>query len=215
HRQYVIQELYRITAEDMKLHPESSGAAAMCSSLHAFFGKGDGRGNMLKELGMKNVTKKYTVIHARSLEGFGDSFMKKAHEVFGVDIRVGREYPADLISSIITPLGMNSSSILLVTDNKNSRVVDQLSSDAAVGPIFQVVPPKVSTVTGDMMLAILSDVFVGNPASTFSQYVVQARYALGIKNSYLFARRDGDEWETFCNEEECFYQWQKTWIPLF
>ncbi|KAL7536942.1 LOW QUALITY PROTEIN: hypothetical protein ACHAXR_007491 [Thalassiosira sp. AJA248-18] len=179
----------------MKVHPESSGAAAMCSSLHAFFGKGDGRGNMLKELGMKNITNKYTVIHARSLEEFGDSFMKKAHELFGVDIRRVSRRPNKLDHHSL--VGMNSSSILLVTDTKNSRVVDQLSSDAAIGPIFQEVPPK--HWTGDMMLAILSDVFVGNPVSTFSQYVVQARYALGIKNSYLFARRDGDEWETFCN----------------
>ena len=217
HRRYLIQQLYLITADDMKLHPNSAGATAMCSSLHAFFGK-DGRNanSMVKELGIKDVTSKYTVIHARTLEGFGDKFMAKAHEVFGVDPRVGKEYPANLISTILTPLGMQNNSILMITDGKNPNVVNQLANDPTIGPFFQVVPKTISTVTGDMMLAILSEVFIGNPCSTFSQYIAQVRYALGIGNSYIFSRRDGDKWESFCSSDEaCFYTWQQMWIPLF
>ena len=217
HRHYVIQQLYRITAVDMKRNPNSAGATAMCSSLHAFFGK-DGRSanSMVKELGIKDVTSKYTVIHARTLEGFGDKFMAKAHEVFGVDPRVGKEYPANLISAILTPLGMQNNSILMITDGKNPNVVNQLANDPTIGPFFQVVPKTISTVTGDMMLAILSEVFIGNPCSTFSQYIAQVRYALGIGNSYIFSRRNGDKWETFCSSDEaCFYTWQQMWIPLF
>ena len=67
---------------------------------------------------------------------------------------------------------------------------------------------------GDMMLAILNDVFIGNPCSTFSIYIAQARYALGIGNSYLL-RRDGDKYETFCSSDEaCFYTWQQIWIEI-
>lgn len=215
HRHYIIQQLYRTTAEDMKQYPNSNGAKAMCSALHALFGDGN-KGNMVKELGMKDVTNKYTVIHARTLEGFGPKFMRKASEVFGVDPLAGKEYPPDLVTSILTPLGMHNQSILMITDEKNPSVISQLANDPTVGPYFQVVPEEVSTVTGDMLLAILSEIFIGNPCSTFSQYIAQVRYALGIGNSYIFARRNGDQWETFCSSDEaCFYQWQQIWIPLF
>ena len=218
HRQYLIQQLYRITADDMKLHPDSAGATAMCSSLHAFFGK-DGsnpNNNMIKQLGMKEVTPEYTVIHARTLEA--QTFEKglaQAHVAFGVDPRVGLEYPADLLSTILKPLGMQNSSILMITDGKNPSVAEQLSSNPVIGPYFQVVASEISTVTGDMMLAILSEIFIGNPCSTFSQYIAQVRYALGIGNSYIFSRRDGDKWETFCSSDEaCFYTWQQIWIEI-
>lgn len=220
HRHYAIQQLYQITAAYIKLHPNSDGEKSMCSSLHAFFGEeGEDKStilNRLAELGMRDITNKYTVIHARTLEGFGPAFMRKAHEVWGVDPLIGKEYPPDLVSTILTPLGMHNSSILMITDGKNRRVMDILKNDPAIGPYFQVVPPKVSTVTGDMLLAIFAEVFIGNPCSTFSQYIAQVRYALGIGNSYIFAKRDGPNWETFCSSDEaCFYQWQHTWIPLF
>jgi len=95
-------------------------------------------------------------------------------------------------------------------------VVDRLRSSPRIGPVFQVVPERISTLTGDLLLAILADVFVGNPISTFSQYIVQARYALGIQNSYLFARKGHDgTWETFCNDEPCFYHWVNLWTGLY
>jgi len=241
HRRYVIQELYRITAEYMKMNPNSEGVLSMCSSLHALFGKGDAtttvtRGN---ELGMKNVTQRYAVIHSRSLEGFGPKFMQRAHEIFGVDAKVGREYPATLLTHILNSSGLwnagvPSPSILMITDGDTPKVIQDLSSHPIIGPNFQVLPNSISTVSGDMMLAIMADVFVGNPVSTFSQYIVQARYAIGKGNSYLFARRksggDGDDhvgtdgsgdygeeqWETFCSSDErCFYEWQKLWITQF
>eukprot|EP00571_Detonula_confervacea_P000956 CAMPEP_0172330372 /NCGR_PEP_ID=MMETSP1058-20130122/61367_1 /TAXON_ID=83371 /ORGANISM="Detonula confervacea, Strain CCMP 353" /LENGTH=297 /DNA_ID=CAMNT_0013047583 /DNA_START=924 /DNA_END=1817 /DNA_ORIENTATION=- len=217
HRHYIIQELYRITAREMELRPGSPDAADMCASLHAFFGKGDGKGNRLKELGItKSITHKYTVIHSRGLENDGNRFMNKAQEVFGIDNRAGLDHPADLISSILAPLGMKNNSILMITDGQSPEVVQRLSSDPVVGPIFQVVPSKVSTMTGDLMLAIFSDVFIGNPVSTFSQYIVQVRYALGIENSYLFAKKDENgKWETFCNDETCFYYWINLWTNLF
>eukprot|EP00584_Thalassiosira_punctigera_P013934 CAMPEP_0172555442 /NCGR_PEP_ID=MMETSP1067-20121228/58423_1 /TAXON_ID=265564 ORGANISM="Thalassiosira punctigera, Strain Tpunct2005C2" /NCGR_SAMPLE_ID=MMETSP1067 /ASSEMBLY_ACC=CAM_ASM_000444 /LENGTH=288 /DNA_ID=CAMNT_0013343965 /DNA_START=465 /DNA_END=1328 /DNA_ORIENTATION=- len=209
HRHYIIQQLYLMTAWEMQAHPNSPGAAAMCISLHAIFGKDGHGGNAvaLEKLGItKAVTQKYTVIHSRKLESLGKMFLSKASEEFGVDNRAGIELPPDLITSILTPLGMNNNSILMITDGQSSDVIQRLSSDPAIGPFFQVVPPKISTLTGDLMLAILSDVFIGNPVSTFSQYIVQARYALGIGNSYLFAKRNvkTEKWETFCNDEECF-----------
>mmetsp|Transcript_27171 Transcript_27171/g.46295 ORF Transcript_27171/g.46295 Transcript_27171/m.46295 type:complete len:285 (+) Transcript_27171:1-855(+) len=215
HRQYLIQELYQMTAREMARHPGAKGVADMCASMHAYFGnKNDLRAGFLS----RGITQQYTVIHSRAVETFGPRFLSKMHEVFGVDDKAGIDLPTDLVKSILTPLGMANKTILMITDSKTQGPIQRLSSDPELGPHFQVVPNEVSTLTGDIMLAILSDVFIGNPVSTFSQYIAQARYALGIENSYLFARKKNDEseqWETFCNDEVCFYQFVNTFVPLF
>jgi len=112
-----------------------------------------------------------------------------------------------MISSILAPLGMLDSSILMITDGQNSEVVDRLRSDPVIGPNFHVVPDKVSTMTGDIMLAIMSEVFIGNPSSSFSQYITMVRYALGFEKSYLHVRKKDSDgtWETYCADESCFY----------
>lgn len=96
----------------------------------------------------------------------------------------------------------------MITDGQNVDVANRLSSDPTIGPNFHVVPADVSTMAGDIMLGILSDVFIGNPASSFSQYIAMVRYALGFDNSYLYVRRNAVDgsWESFCRDESCFYQ---------
>ena len=152
-----------MTAREMELHPNASGVADICSSLHALFGN---RGNVLKKFGMTyEITQNYTVIHSRSLEDAGKKVLRKAHEKFGVDSSASLDYPADLISSILAPLGKDQNSILMITDGQNKNIAARLSADPNIGPVFQTVPKEISTVKGDLMLAILSDVFIGNPAS--------------------------------------------------
>ena len=220
HRHYMIRELYQMTANEMELHPDSKDVIDMCSSIHALFGKENGdqqRSALLKELGItKPITEKYTVIHSRKLEGLGKAWMNRAQKEWGVDNRAGIDYPTDMITSILSPINMVNNSILMITDGQNPAISRRLASDPIIGKQFQVVPRKISTVTGDLLLAIVSDVFIGNPISTFSQYIVQVRYAFGIGNSYLFVRKDENEkWETFCNDEACFYAWINLWTSLF
>jgi len=211
HRHYLIQQLYRMTAKEMELHPNSTGTADMCASFHAYFGKNvekDGVPQKEEEGGgvYQRVTEKYTIIHSRSFEG--KQFLEEAHKHYGVDPHASTDYPPDLITKILAPLGMANNSILMITDGQNTEVIDRLSADPAIGPHFRVVPQEVSTMAGDIMLGILSEVFIGNPASSFSQYITMVRYALGFDHSYLYVRRhplDGS-WETFCSDETCFYQ---------
>ena len=160
HRHYIIRQLYQMTAKSMVMKPNSPGVADMCASLHALFGK-DSIG---KVAGIsKPITKQYTVIHSRQLESLGKAWMNRAQKEFGVDNRAGMDFPVDMVSSILSPLGMLNRTIFLITDGQNAGVVHRLSSDPIIGKVFQVVPEEISTVTGDLMLAILSDVFIGNP----------------------------------------------------
>ena len=213
HRHYLIQQLYKMTSKEMELHPESSGTKDMCASYHAIFGKhhnGNGphasNNNGEGTLNGKEITQKYTIIHSRSFEG--KNFLEEAHRHYGVDPRASLDYPPDLISAILQPLGMTNHSILMITDGQDKDVANRLSADPNIGPQFQVVPQSLSTMAGDIMLGILSDVFIGNPASSFSQYITMVRYALGFDKSYLYVRKHplSGKWETFCDDESCFYQ---------
>ena len=61
---------------------------------------------------------------------------------------------------------------------------------------------------GDIILAILSGDFIGNPASSFSQYIVIVRYALEFEHLCVYIRKntvDG-KWKKLCDDETCFYQ---------
>ena len=164
HRHYVLRELYGMMAREMELNPDSPEVDAMCSSVYALFGR-DGRGNTrqeLQKLGIeKEVTRKYTVIHSRMMNQIGEMLFEGAHEKFGVDRRAGIDLPPDLISSVIRPLGMGNSSVVMITDRRWKKPIERLEADPDVGPNFHVVPGQVSTKASDIMLAILSDVFIG------------------------------------------------------
>jgi len=160
HRHYMIRELYQMTANEMELHPDSKDVIEMCASRHALFGKENGeqqRSALLQELGItKPITEKYTVIHSRKLEGLGKAWMNRAQKEWGVDNRAGIEYPTDMVTSILSPINMVNNSILMITDDgQNPAISKRLASDAIIGKQFQVVPRKISTVTGDLLLAVL------------------------------------------------------------
>ena len=211
HRHYIIQQLYEMSANEMERNPES--ALEMCKSFHAIFGtdydhaeeNGASTLESLQSIGItKRITKKYTIIHSRSFEG--KQFLEESHRHYGVDSQASIDYPPDLIASILSPLNMTKNSILMITDGQDESVAQRLLSDPIIGPNFHVVPQSISTMSGDILLAIFSEVFIGNPASSFSQYITMVRYALGFDKSYLYVRRDrvGD-WDTFCDDESCFY----------
>jgi len=223
HRQYLLQHLYQITADEMKKHPDSTRVVNMCSPLWAFFGKDiKGPENNEKMVNgtryIMNITEKYSVVHSRFFEGNGYKSLEKMHKKFGVDPKASIDLPPDYITSILTPLGMQNKSIIIIADGKNTEPVNRLKSDPGIGHLIHLVPPDVSSMIGDMMIGILGDVFIGNPASTFSWFIAQSRNALGLDHSYLFLKRQkenstnrsddnskrGRYWEIFCNDD-CLY----------
>lgn len=222
HRHYILQEFYRLTAREMELNGSKNNSLArktmlgMCQSLHSIFGT-EGQGvskEQLRSLGFNHtITEKYTAIHSRSFEGSGKEMMEKSEEELGVTAKAYNDVPPEMVKDLLTPLAMNDNSILMITDGENVRAIENLSSDQIIGQRFEVVPPQISTMISDGMLAILSDVFIGNPYSTYSQFIAQARYALGIGPSYLFIKMDNEtkKWNAFCYDEDCFYNFTQGW----
>lgn len=56
-----------------------------------------------------------------------------------------------------------------------------------------------------MTAAIMSTVFIGNPASTLSGFIAKSRYALGFKDTYLFrAKNRKGEWDDTLAQRDIF-----------
>ena len=86
-------------------------------------------------------------------------------------------------------------------------------------------PKSECWIVGDVTAAHMANVFIGNPASTFSAFIRQSRNAFGFGNNYVYMTRDyqGGRWRTACddsclfggvtgnrgNDEFQFNQWMK------
>lgn len=81
-------------------------------------------------------------------------------------------------------------------------------ADKDIGPNIILVPEKASWVGADITTAVMADVFIGNPASSFSGFIAKSRLALGYKTTYLFRRKNPDgTWVDVC-DERCIFDSQ-------
>jgi len=160
----------------------------MCSGIKALFGD------------KKNVL--YSVIHQRSLEGApGEHLLKVVSKKSGCDPVAALHMGPDYVKSILKPLGMLKYPIVLITDGQEFSVMQRLLNDPEISPNLRLVPEEATWVGGDITLAVMSDVFIGNPASTFSGFIAKSRLALGKGHSYLFrAKNEKGEWHTTCGD---------------
>lgn len=149
----------------------------------------------------------FTVIHSRSFKAEG----RKQAQLDEVNNRIGVhpsgliEHPPDLIFDILKPLDMEEEKVFMISDGLSSSSANRLSTSKQFARTFQVVSD--GDPYSDILLAVLSDVFIGNPLSTYSTLIAQIRYTLGLNLIFLHVRKTGDgAWETFCEEENCFYE---------
>ncbi|KAL7451174.1 hypothetical protein ACHAWC_003002 [Mediolabrus comicus] len=144
----------------------------------------------------------YSVIHQRSLEGRpGLELMKRLAVASGCDPVAALHMGPDYVKSILKPLGMLKYPIVLITDGQEFSVMQRLLNDPEISPNLRLVPEEATWVGGDITLAVMSDVFIGNPASTFSGFIAKSRLALGKGHSYLFrAKNEKGEWYTTCGD---------------
>ena len=172
----------------------------MCSGLDAVFGKhGYGLDTVLGKNYKDTI---YTAIHSRKLEGApGLRMMSKMNEKTGCDPTGALELRPDYIKSILKPLGMLKYPIVFISDGQDSSVLERLKADPEISKVLRVVPEDASWIGGDLTLAIMSNVFIGNPVSTFSGIIAKSRLALGFGHNHLFRAKDGSgNWHTVCGD---------------
>ena len=94
------------------------------------------------------------------------------------------------VKSILNPLGMLEYPIVLITDG-HVGAERGLLNDPTIGPKLMVLSGRDKMDGADVALAVLSDVFIGNPASVTSASLARARMALGYseKSTQLFRRK--------------------------
>jgi len=166
----------------------------MCSGINAIFGEKERSSAM------------YSVIHSRALEGEpGYRLLGAIGRRSGCDPTAALKMKPRYIRQILRPLGMMKNPIVVITDGQNSEVLDRLLADPEIGPLIRTVPEEAIWVGGDITLAIMANVFIGNPASTFTGFIAKSRLALGFGHNYLFRAKDENwEWKSVCGDECIF-----------
>ncbi len=161
----------------------------MCSDLDAVFGK-------------YYEHTLYSVVHQRSLEGEpGIRAMERMNRRSGCDPTGALRMEPDYIKSILAPLGMLRHPIVLISDGQDPSALERLKADPDISKVLRVVPKQVSWIGGDITLAVMSNVFIGNPASTFSGLIAKSRLAMGFGHNYLFRAKDlRGNWYTVCGD---------------
>lgn len=189
HQSKILQTLYRNynTGEGTTSRPWEK-VRNMCSGIESIFG--EDRNNEI-----------YSTIHLRSLEKAGVRLMERMSSSSGCHPTAALEMEPEYIKSILRPLGMLKFPIVLITDGQNFDAIRRLVNDPDIGPRLKLVTEAASWVGGDITLAVMSNVFIGNPASTFSGIIAKSRLALGFGHSYLFrAQNEEGEWRDTCGD---------------
>jgi len=165
----------------------------MCSVLDASFGE-------------QKSSAVYSVIHSRSLEGEpGLRLLGRIAGKVGCDPVAALDMEPDYVKAILAPLGMLGRPILFLTDGQRPEILERLQQDPDIGANIVLVPAEASWVGGDITAAIMADVFIGNPASTFSGFIAKTRVAFGYRTNFLFRKRDvNGEWVDVCDERGIF-----------
>ncbi|KAL7463604.1 hypothetical protein ACHAXS_003963 [Conticribra weissflogii] len=184
------------------LDAESKPVLDMCSGIDAVFNVGDDRETTTTKLNNNEI---YSVIHSRSLEKEGPWRLMKMSNWTNCDPKGALEMRPEYIKSILEPLGMVHFPIVVITDGQNEEVIQRLRNDTEIGPQLRLVPSNASWIGGDMTLALMSNVFIGNPASTFSGFIVKSRLAMGFGHNYLFrAKNETGEWVNTMGAQDIF-----------
>jgi len=131
-------------------------------------------------------------VHFLSFEDDAAGRLEKIADRVGITIEEGvLPMSPDYITSILLPLGMLDYPIILLTDGKSSDVERELFNDPMIGPKLIVLSENVVLNGADVALAVLSDVYIGNPASVTSGFIARSRMALGYsaESTQLFRRK--------------------------
>ena len=153
----------------------SNPSEEMCSGIH----------QLLKD----DKDQKYSVIHSRLMKK--QSCLRRIKNFKNTPSRYNNSgqidgdstclTPPNFIKSLLRPMGMLNHTIILIEDGENVGLTKRLRADPEIGPRLKTVPSKISSVGVDMVLGVLSNVFIGTPCSTFAGNIARTREAFGFE----------------------------------
>lgn len=136
-----------------------------------------------------NLSIKTYTVHARYLDGNAVWRLERLASATGMTIEGGvMQMGPAYVKGILKPLNMLDHPIILITDGQLAAVERGLLNDEILGPKLMVLSDKDALDGADVALAVLADVFIGNPASVTSGFIARSRMALGYsdKSTQLF-----------------------------
>jgi len=190
---HIIRTLFRSYNNGVGLNMHQRPVKDMCSVLEAVFSN-------------EKHSAVYSVVHSRSLEGRpGLRLLGKIAKNVGCDPVAALDMTPEYVKAILEPRGMLEHPILFITDHQRPEILENLLADPDIGPNIRLIPEEASWVGGDITLALMADVFIGNPASSFSGFIAKSRVALGYETTYMFRKKNDDgEWVDVCDDRRVF-----------
>ena len=199
---HIIRSLWRSYNNGVGFDVRHNPVRHMCSVIDTIFGN--------------TPDPRYSVVHSRSLENEGSTLMKVVSDKFGCDPIAALDMPPEYVKAILEPLELLNHPIIFITDNQRPEILERLLADPDIGPNIRLIPSEASWVGGDIMLALMSNAFIGNPASTFSGFIANSRSALGYNHNYMYRRRtDNGTWIDVCDNRCSFGQYLGTEEAVF
>jgi hypothetical protein len=192
---HILRTLYRSLNRGVGVNMQNQPVGDMCSVIEAIFGGEKG-------------SAKYSVVHSRSMEGQATRLLGRIARNSGCDPTAALEMEPDYVKAILEPLGMLYHPILFISDHQRPEIFERLLADPDIGPSIRLVPQEFSWVGGDVTAAVMADVFIGNPASTFSGFIAKSRVALGYdaESTVMFRKKDKDgKWVDACDQNRCIF----------
>ena len=109
----------------------------------------------------------------------------------GRDLKAASDMSPEYVKDILQPLRLLDSPVYITGGQKSNDKVQKLMNDPALKDNinFPQVKPVSDMDTRVIHFAIMADAFIGSPTSPRSLLIGKIRYALGMKNTYLFSRR--------------------------
>jgi len=143
-QEYTIRSLFRNYNDGDGVDSKHVPVRDMCSGIHAA------------------ASAVYTVIHSRYLEGEpGKRLLRKVARTSGCDREAALNMEPEYVKTILEPLGMMRYPIIFISDGQNTAVLERLKADRDLRHLIRTVPEDASWIGGDLTLAVMSNVFIG------------------------------------------------------
>ena len=188
HRNTMLRKLFQYPARNSK---------DVCSAIETLVGKTP---ESIK-------TAKYTVLHVSPTSV--KTWLPKLNEVSNRDHAAALDMAPEYVKSILDPLGMLRHDVIVMESGAeaNTEVSQRLFRDADLATSLKKVPESVKDLGSYVYLAVLSDVFLGNPVDMLCLWIARMRCALGMKNTFVLTEKksvDGkDQWVSYLDSANC------------
>ena len=157
---------------------------------------------LLDTLMKDEKNEKYTVIHygTPGLKGYLGQLNGGTG---GKDLTAACEMKPDYIKNILKQTNMLEEMIYLIDSDSNNvdeELHKSLMDDSEMSE-DKIRTPVGSPLASYIYLAVLADVYIGNPVDQLSLWIARMRYALGIKNSFVLTEKQGENWVSWVNDD--------------